>query len=113
MSLSRHATIVSFLVLGVGFAAPIEAGQTVPLLLADATATNDGAVAETNEPEEASTSAQAEPTPPAPVGFQRLNDDWPQWAAGSDFTTEVAPRARLAWPSTRGETIPTISTGFG
>ena len=44
MSLSRHATIVSILVLGVGFTAPIEAGQTVPLLLADATATNDGAV---------------------------------------------------------------------
>ena len=79
MSLSRHATIVSILVLGVGFTAPIEAGQTVPLLLADATATNDGAASETNEPEEASTSAQAEPTPPAPVGFQRLNDDWPQW----------------------------------
>ena len=79
MSLSRNATFVGMLVLGVGLTAPLEAGQTEPLLVADAAATNTGPATDADAPEEASTSSQVELSGPEPTGFQRLNDDWPSW----------------------------------
>jgi hypothetical protein len=79
MSLSRNATFVGMLVLGVGLTAPLEAGQTEPLLVADAAATNTGPATDADAPEEASTSSQVELSRPEPTGFQRLNDDWPSW----------------------------------
>ena len=79
MSVSRNATVVGILVLGVGFTAPLEAGQTEPLLVADAASTNTGPAADADASEEASTSSQVELTHPEPTGFQRLNDDWPSW----------------------------------